>query len=536
MSSHDRYHSSVNYASWHFFIPLETALPVDDGYQSVKHPSGWVRERDEDEKPRPDGVFFKFHHEYVETRPFPGLDASLRVLDRRSIDKMRQNDGDMFPVPPLVVTVAEVVVSKEYRDPLASEGDVDGMSDAFDFAIEQLNIWIQAISRIAGRPFPQVRRESLPPQLLIASGLYEPWDLDGRTLPRVKSENLFNLNFNVPVMGSPPLPAERLDGWMDAALASVSVPGPFAASSSLQTEAEHYHQVLGNYQVAVILYAAACESMFSELLQHLLWEENTRPEDAARYFLRNPNQARNRLVPKSITALVKTNVLPKLLGGSRKGDLPPEIESWIENISELRNHVVHAAYYPSVQEIKKCVSAYDELMQYIADRLFEARHGHEYTALSFLGEKGLAERGVWSEFQNLESHLSEVYERYGAFRRWSMHLDNFRSRSSLIGEPADSDSSKMYLIRHKSGDEYAYAVHAAGSVATKIPSDYYRRGSKYDQISEQRLEELPLDPAVVVSDDPGGFDLPAEATWDNFVYDVIPGPPTMFNQLMRGCS
>lgn len=353
MSSHDRYHSSVNYASWHFFIPLETALPVDDGYQSVKHPSGWVRERNEDEKPRPDGVFFKFHHEYIDTRPFPGLDASLRVLDKRSIGKREQNTEDMFLMPPLIVTVAEVVVSKEYRDPLASEGDVDGMSDAFDFAIEQLNVWLKAISHVAGRPFPQVRRESLPPMLLTASGLYEPRDLDGRTPPRVKAESIFNLNTNIPVMGSPPLPAERLDGWMDAALASVSIPGPFSSSFGLRAEAEHYHQVLGNYQVAVILYAAACESMFSELLQHLLWEENTRPEDAARCFLKNPNQDKNRPVPISITGLVRTKLLPKLLGTLIQRDLPPQVESWRDNIAELRNNVVHAAHYPSVEEVKK---------------------------------------------------------------------------------------------------------------------------------------------------------------------------------------
>lgn len=175
-------------------------------------------------------------------------------------------------------------------------------------------------------------------------------------------------------------------------------------------------------------------------------------------------------------------------------------------------------------------------MQYIVDSVFDDRHEHEYTALSFLGEKGLAERGVWTEFQHLEKQLSEVYERYRAFRRWSEHLDNFRSDRSLIGQPADSKNSQMYLIRYKSGEEYAYAVHTAGSVETRIPSDYYHGGGKYDQMREHRLEQFPLDPVVLISDDPGGFDLPAEATWDNFVYDVIPGAPTMFNQLMRGCS
>lgn len=517
--------------SWHFFIPLDSALPVEDNYISVKHPSGYVEKDGDISEPRPDGVFFIFHQELVEAHPFPRLDAAMKSLEKRRIGT--SEGGDIVNISHLAITVAEVVVSKYYKNGTEEKDTPDHLSDAFDFALEQLNTWIKALALISDSSIPLVRRESLPSQLVVAAGAYAPWELEYTKIPRVRPDNILLLNWNMPTLGSFPEPIPDLDDWMGAALASVDVPGPLIASANIRKEADHYYHRVGNYQISAILYASSCESFFDELLQHLLWEEGLRPENSAPKFLSNGRGGKGYAQPKSITSLVKKELLPKLVGNLLEGKVPEEIELWIEKISTLRNRVIHSSYQPTASEMKDCCSAYSTLMDFISDRLFAVREKYRYTALSFLGEKGLTRRGVWEEFRDMESNLPSVYKRYRAFRRWSDHVSAFREIPDIFGSLAKSDEARMFLVVRRSGDRRAFAVHSSGTVATELSIDSLQESEAYCRLSSHDVNKLNMDPTVLVSNDTSGFDIPEGTHWDLYSYDVVPGPQCMFENYVN---
>lgn len=526
----------MEHASWHFFIPLETALPVPDGYCSIKHSTGLVSVSGGTQyEPRPDAVFFKFSHETVLTSPFPGIEAVEKAVNKRKVRSANEIEEETRFPDQLVVSVVEIAISKKYVS-MAERPDSqdDNISGAFDHALESLNIWLQALSMVAGKPIPSVRREALPPVSLVCSGLFEPWELNGDSLPRVSPERVFMLNHNIPDIGSAPEPAERLDGWMDAALASVAIPGPFSVANRLKVEAEYFRISQGNYQVSVILYAASCESFLNELLLHLLWEDNNRPEDTLGYFVNTGRKGKNgKWRNRGITDVVINYLLPLLTSYSDGQDLPGPVVAWSEKIAKLRNSIVHGAHYPSVEEMSACVDAYSGLMDYICECIFVVRDRFKFTALSILGEKGLVDGGVWDEFSHLEKSLEDVYVRYRAFRRWSDHATNIHRGLVKIGETADAESGKLLLVEVEGYEERVYAVHSDGVFAAEVPLDLYVESAVYKRLKAFTEDEIKMDQTVKSSFELGGYELPSGAKWNLYAYDVIPGPPVMFDEFYK---
>ena len=96
----------------------------------------------------------------------------------------------------------------------------------------------------------------------------------------------------------------------------------------------------------------------------------------------------------------------------------------------------------------KCVESFTNLLTFVSGELYKIRRKYPITALSFLGEVGLKEKGDWNGFfEQLETNLHEVSDRYQAFQMWAKHLSTFRKQPLLINSRVKIDESRMYLVQ-----------------------------------------------------------------------------------------
>lgn len=520
----------MDFKSWHFFIPLGGALPVANGFPSYKDASGYTQIEGGDLRPRPDGVALMFHHGFTKVNPFPSLATSSHILSERSVGNVGLSEGVPSLDEPVYETVCEVVVSRNYSASL--EIEPDEVSDQFDFAVEQLNQWISALSIVVGYPIALVRRELLPPFIPVASGLFEPWELKGRAWPRVKPQHLLQLNMNIPAIGGPPDVDEKVDGWLDSALANIEVPGPFVTYHELRMEGQDQFSRLGNYRISIVLFAAAAESLIDELLQHLLWESNYRPEDAAVEFskYRKSGKSGKRQVPLSVSALVRERLSGFLGFDSNGGALPGPIENWMKDVSFVRNAVIHDGHRPGITEMKDCIDSFDSLVEFLSNRVFSIRESFPVTALALLGEAGLQRRGAWFDgFDQLELTLEELYERMRAFRGWSKCVSAFRNEPYAFGGMVDLEKSHLLVVKYESRSNEVYAEHVSLPLVSRIPLEAIEASPIYQNMIGH--DSKGMDPLVIVSSQVGISSSFEELTWDLFKYDVVPGPFLMCGDL-----
>ena len=516
-------------ASWHFFIPLEAALPVPDGFSPFKSASGLVRDDDGLIIPRQDNVLFVFHQKSLETHPFPKLDTAFTTLNKRSVLHHENFSAFQDLKVNLCFTVAEIVVSQQLRN----HSGKPSVEAALDFAVDQLNTVIRAISLVENQPIPLIRKEALPPQIPVAIGVYEPYELMNRTRPRVKPISPIALPSFLPAVEVPPAPSERLEGWIESAFVNAFTPSPFSSFANLRFDAQYFYESIGDYRISCILFASACENLFNQLLLHMLWEEGLRPEEAALQFLQNgklPKPGKNP-VPISVTALVKQRLHPKLSGSPWQESAPIQLVNWKKDVADLRNYVIHEARTPTTDQMHRCIESFNHLLDFIDEELYNIRKQYPITALSFLGEDGLRHSSDWEDyFEQLETNHTDVSNRFQAFQLWTKHVATFRKQPHLLNSPVSTDECRMNIVQTGEYEE-VFGVHPSSSVAFRIPTKLLENSQTYE-----RLRKSPgygMDPRIIVSQDFGGFTVPKGMTWDLYAYDALPGPPFMFTDLKQ---
>ncbi|WP_377000959.1 hypothetical protein [Corynebacterium nasicanis] len=481
--------------------------------------------------PGDDSVHIVFHQQTVETNPLPGLVAVSSVLDTRSLRGPADRGSFRDSISGMSFTVAEVVVSKKFKrfDEEVADADEDEsrrFHEAFTYAISRLNETLSALALIQNTLVPKVTLESLPPLLTAASGAFEPWELQGQELPKVRPEVVQLVNGNLFSLAAPP-PIENLDGFLGSALASVSEKGPFSSYADLRREATHYHRVAGDYRVAIILYASACESYFDELLQHLLWEGGLNPREAAVEFSQNGKAPKRgkKFRNEGITNLVKERLVPLLSGQT---ELPKALERWIEKVSEVRNMVIHNGYAPTAEDLGACADTFAEVDSYLADQVCKRRRDYPITALALLGKSGLESRGGWSpDFSKLETHLINIYERIRVFARWRAHLSAMRKDYSDFETTASPVNASSVLAFHPdTGKEAVFAVHPNGTLATELPLEPAKDTKQYSMLRTAAHTRISVFAATL-----GDLSIPRGSVWDRLVYEIPGTPACMFSHL-----
>lgn len=181
--------------------------------------------------------------------------------------------------------------------------------------------------------------------------------------------------------------------------------GMLSGYLDLIRESESAHRS-GNTRVAALLSGVAAESLFTDLILHLLWEESHTPECAASDW------------PDSNDKRIKTNLGKIKLNWNLQRDSP--LREWYFATAQLRNRVAHSAYEPTNQEAQSSIEAVMNLVSYLCDLLAAngVRNKYPRTAIAIAGHTGLKDRGVWNRrMQEITEDPNEP--NWGAsFKNW----------------------------------------------------------------------------------------------------------------------
>lgn len=522
-------------ASWHFYIPLAEVLPVPDGFTFIKQPSAPMRTASGEIMETSDGVAIQFHHIEGEPEPRTEFTALESLLAHRSTKSTRGRgllgfDHDLTNVP-TVTTIVEAVVDRSFRSERIGVDVDQDLSDAFDFAISRVNEVLKAISMILHTPYSLVRRESLPAALPFGEGLLRPRDLETSKMQRVRLLGAFHVNDNFPEQQDPEQNRDELKRWLDVALPSASIPGPWQTAKGLFHEAERHRLKLGDYSLATVLYATACETFLDEFVQHTLWERNRAPHEALPHFMkkRRPNE------PKGIISFVAGEVHTLFSDKDWPDGAAGELYSWKTDVVDLRNRVIHSGYTPTSQETDRAANSTRMLFEYIGDELFIVRRRFPVTSLALLGEGGLDRRGSYRELVSLEPNIDSVIRRIETFRRWSNQLQQLRENPKLLGSEIAEKEAYACLVRTRRDGDVAYAVNSGKTVAKRLPPNVLTESDVFVGLINM-MDAEPLffgKEPVVFAEEPGGFEVPANEVWDLYGYEALPGEPLMYEDIAR---
>lgn len=280
----------------------------------------------------------------------------------------------------------------------------------------------------------------------------------------------------------------------------------------------------GNYRTAVILYASACESLLDELLQHNLWEQNLRPEEAAKIFLRGGKS------PRGIVDLVKNELGKFYSGPGWAGDTPGVIDRWITDVTDLRNRAIHDGYMPTSSELRRSVDTVADLVQFLSDQVFDARKNQPVTALALLGQAGLESRNGWDEqFSSYETSLDDVNFRLRIFRRWGNALSYFRASDRKRPVPS-TDQSTCYMVICPQGKTEFFLVDQNGVMAQPVTRGEIILSTAVEE-SLRHVEGANTPIPRVVNFSSENLNLQQEPTWEHYIYDVLPGHEVVFTTI-----
>lgn len=447
----------------------------------------------------------------------PELEAVWAAISKRC--EVQTSETDLVPSTARDFAVAEIVVSKQLAyNSTAPDTLQDQLTVAFEFALSRLNQWLGAVSLTTEQSITKVRREALPYQIPFGEGPLEPWELETHGLGPMEIAGEFIVNSNFTSEGhSDELPVE-FDYWIDAALLNIDVPGPFVRAQELQSQADIYRRMSGDYKVAIILYATACESLVDDLLQHLYWERGLPPHEAAECFI-NRRRKSNFVQPKSIKTLVTNDLYQLLTGNSWRTQKHSAIENWFLQVASVRNEIVHHAKEPTYLEMVGCEESVDRFQEFLADAVFQLREKYPVTALAYLGEGYLSRHGGWERFKNCERSLDQVQDRLQRFRRWSTHLAALRKDPLLFRKEANPKHGSAHVIFNHRVAAKAYVVHENETVCLELPLEQAKTYEAFAKILE--AEVPPHRFAVVKYQENGGFQLPSGAKWDLYTYEAI---------------
>lgn len=234
--------------------------------------------------------------------------------------------------------------------------------------------------------------------------------------------------------------------------------GAFAAHLDVHREAHIALDRLGDHRLAALLFGIAAESLFDELILHLMWEEGLTPEHVAQNWV------------DGLDSRVRRE-LPNRLGGPWDLTRRDPIGAWAQDVASLRHRVAHAAYTPTEEEARRSFDGVSALVTHLCDRLAspEVMKNYPRTALALAAKGGLRRRNAYTKrIRELQNDPSEVMWTE-AFYRWREAWR--RTRQDQTAQPRVPDESGAWLlavrhpdrsliwIRHDRAQNLAIEVH-----------------------------------------------------------------------------
>lgn len=276
-------------------------------------------------------------------------------------------------------TVLEVAV------PLRLDDREDALTDAFNRGLETVRLVQRAYATFTQRPLKLATLRNLPMAVPVSEG--HLW-LEGEDLhSQMGPLGIFRVNVFAaaadaahPIFGETEL--ERFGQTLD----QLSRRTPFDTYAEIRREGWVQRDYEGNTRLAGLLAGIAGEVLLDTLLLHVMWEEGDSPESAAAVF---DNQFhRTRVVAH----------YHDRLGGDWRSNGESPVARYLTELAPLRHRVAHGGHEPSRDDVEDAYELLGELEHYVGGLLAADRGRRDYprTAMTWLGQRGLERRGVWT--------------------------------------------------------------------------------------------------------------------------------------------
>ena len=389
-----------------------------------------------------------FHRVEVDLVSQLGLDTALEAALRAqpSPDRMDWADETLNPPGPesasAVRSVAEVGIpiqvlvacraadaGKSGVIALPGPEDIHGelLVQAFDRAVDFVRTIQSGYHAITRRPVTLLTNELLPPFVpyLVRSSAQIH---DGEVVP----VDLFAVHTSIGyLMEEPEVSAEQLDALF-AALERSEVLMTYLDLHRQGSAALHLY---GNTREAVVMMAAAAESLLDVVLGLLLWEEGFTPEQASLEWA------------DGLMTRVKRNYSGRL-GGRWDVNSKSPVGEWSRSVAGVRHRVVHAGYLPTRSEAERAIVAVEELLSFIGDRLTYGSNLRTYprSASQVLGPEGLRRRQRLPDWlRALQEDPSEPVW-HETFGRWYSTFTRILGDSTTPRKPRETDASVFAVV------------------------------------------------------------------------------------------
>ncbi|MFT6292148.1 MAG: hypothetical protein ACJAR2_002762 [Ilumatobacter sp.] len=352
-------------------------------------------------------------------------------------------------LPAALTTVVEVYA-------LVASLDQEALTEAIDRGLAATRQVQRAYGKAVGRAVTPLTRERCPLTAVIHA--YPP---DTAFHQRPTEQVFFVLNPSAqPSTEDPLLTADQLDAFeYHRALNDehLGVPPGLALDGFREIIQE------GNVWAGLALLASACECYLDLLLTCLMWEEGRRPEEASKVF------------DQVLVQRIKKAMFSDRLEGDWDIDGDGPVGSWFRNVATPRNSMLHTGRTPSQKEANEAMSAYNELVKHIGERLLANAAKYPRTMWMILGAdqvpvnarvhvEPLLESPDEPDWKATSMKWSEVMRngtRFGAWRESTVSADN--ARTVLVIHP---DGQRTWLMV----DEAAHRAKELSAAPSEISS------------------------------------------------------------------
>src|SRR5699024_4625417 len=144
---------------------------------------------------------------------------------------------------------------------------------------------------------------------------------------------------------------------------------------SVRNDASIAYLMHGDYRMAIILIATACEILINAILQSVMWETEKSLNSAAKNFRRE------------VSVSKKLESFGHYFGAGWDTKRAPELVGWTKYIAYRRNDVVHTGTKPTPDEVDQAWVAMDGLFGILERSLIEKFQRFPRTLAWFIGDR-----------------------------------------------------------------------------------------------------------------------------------------------------
>lgn len=436
-------------ASYNFFIPLPEAIDVPDGYglciESIddRNDDPAIRYKNDDGLQRKVQTCMEFRRleALQDTRSIQlGLSA-YDLFSTRIVSKKPHFDERLRGF----ATVVRVAV--------AGGRNTDGkrVSSYFDLGLAELRQFLKTHYAVHRRPLTLPSRQNLGGfivysvesigadgrpidsggdssdlRILITGG---PVDLFSTDEVSVSEEEVYMLT-DQNVNDQSTLLRPYLDAYREACAAELQ----------------------GEHIAASILFAAAVEIFFDTVLQLMIWEEGTMPEEACCILFKTDTCACKDCDMRisSTYGRVKNRMYEKRLGGDWRVFKSPIMKQW-EALRYLRNDAVHSGYEPAETEVRDAHGAVDDVVSWVLDRITDNMATYPVTLYALAGRAGIEKRNKWAAYEALDKGSTPRAVAY-VFGNWRREM--MRHHPHAKGAKIKDEECDLVCVLHQNGKRY----------------------------------------------------------------------------------